>query len=194
MKPSTKPYARPSRLPTGDPKPDQIYYAVGLALTTWELLEREQARLFSVLVNDRSGAAERAYGVVMPTRLKKEMIIQAAKTGLQPSEMKEVSEAVQATEGWSDLRNDIAHGVATLHETDEAPLHYYLMPPSYASKKVDFLSEKLDREGSQIHDAYAYAYTAAQILDIAIGFERHREILRALWLRIFMDRKKQYGR
>jgi hypothetical protein len=200
LKQSTKPYARPPRLPIGDAEPEPIYLAVGFALSIWERLESDQARLFSVLVDGgRSIAASRAYGLAIPARLKKDMIGVAAETLFHPGEeelFKRIKDAAQLTEEWSNRRNDIAHGQAQKFIINDVEGDYYLMPARHSTKNVNefnSLSSDSSDEIEAVFGAYSYAYTSDQIHGIIRGFENHRQLINTLVFEVINWRKAKFG-
>lgn len=78
---SRPPWDRPGRDEpiVGDADPSNIYLAVGLALDTWESLEEELALIFASLIgSDDPIASMRAYGSVITSRGRNEMISAAA--------------------------------------------------------------------------------------------------------------------
>ena len=73
-------FQRPSALTqTGDKNRERILYEVGNALACWEHNEQAFARIFSKLVHPTGSgfAAQRAYGEIIATPTKRQMIASA---------------------------------------------------------------------------------------------------------------------
>jgi hypothetical protein len=116
----------------GNQTPDDIYLAVGRALTKWEGLEAEMSALFAVVTSSTEQRyyvpATQAYGAINGTAARAEMIAKAAeafflelralvdddelRTDLSTFEA-ELKEILAAYRGWAARRNDIAHGYVT---------------------------------------------------------------------------------
>lgn len=171
----SNPYDRPNPLAKGDPSPEGIYRAVGLALTTWERLEASQADLFGEIVRARMGASQQAYGIIVPAQTKRDMLVTVAEWTFRNSPVvrDEVKRVAELTLSFSWRRNDIAHGVATRLGLNETDLGYYLAPSIHASRKIDLFG-LVNRKGmAGLSATYDYLYTAAQIEGIAAQFGVH---------------------
>lgn len=179
------PWDIPPATKVGNVNPDEIYVEVGKALSKWEMLEDALAWMFSELVGAPSNAyphdfdptpAERAYGSIVGFRSRLNMI-EAAAAGYfhvrsntsKPDEKAKITTLERQTKhllkqvsGWSDRRNDVAHGVVVLSTDSRMANDYVLIPPGYNSKKY----------GPQITSDPAYTYNAAQITEFRNQFLR----------------------
>jgi hypothetical protein len=149
------PYAK--KFKRGDKTPEQIFLAVGRALTKWEGVEVSLGSIFTALIGsvDVPGSyipAVRAFGAVINSSTRSEMILQAAEAFFYEFEGEGFYDEVQpyraelkkimlAYTGWISRRNDLAHGYVTEnkmpdYEIDEAPLtSFYLLCPSHGNTK-----------------------------------------------------------
>lgn len=79
----TKPWHLPAREADGDESPDQLYTAVGKALSNWEQIENQLANLFATLVGAKIKAnpapAVRAYGTIVSFKSRSAMLDAAAR-------------------------------------------------------------------------------------------------------------------
>ena len=136
----------PVILEKGDDTGDSLFAAVGKALSNWEHLENQLAFLFTVFVGgkvtrDLPAPAVRAYGTVMSFKGRAAMLQAAAKAYFlsRPDlgHAEQWSDMVKQLEGFSERRNDIAHGsVECSFDLDsEKKLGFFLMPGLYVSKK-----------------------------------------------------------
>jgi hypothetical protein len=101
-----------------DDTADAVYLAVGKALSAWEDLEHQLARLFVFFVTDgaeQQWAAYRAYGSAVAFRGRLEMLQAAAEAHftlvLADTEMEPRFKALlREVERYAPRRNEIAHG------------------------------------------------------------------------------------
>jgi hypothetical protein len=154
----------------GDSDENQIFNAVGRALTEWEQVENACARLFALLVsaNQRRtyhAPAVRAYGCISSVPTKCDMLRAAATPYFARRKSKTQFEAqfkklVGEYSDFSARRNDIAHGsVNRVFITDKrtakghrrGAIGFYLLPSFYNSKK--FKEEK-----------FSYQYTSSDLI------------------------------
>lgn len=131
-----KPWDVPASAPLrpGNRNPNDIYLAVGRALTKWEELEAEMGALFAVVTGGSDQwhyvPATEAFGVLNSPKTRVEMIEKAgqalfmhfysmadAETAVDcaPYE-KELENIIGAYTGWTARRNDVAHGCVTTSE------------------------------------------------------------------------------
>jgi hypothetical protein len=135
VNPWDPPFAR-----TADANEDDIFKAVGKALTNWEFVEEALARIFAALVGTvaypRAGPAVRAYGSIISFRSRVEMIEWAGDAFFSlppPSQFQsDLYPLMTECKDWSQRRNDIAHG----RVWPSPDLGGYLLFPSlYNTKK-----------------------------------------------------------
>jgi hypothetical protein len=111
--------------PLGDRDENVLYAAVGRALSQWETVESACARIYAFLIGTPTdeltiSPALHSFGIVnsFPTRC--EMISTAGKAyfHLHPEVAnyeKQINEALSEAKGFSNRRNEIAHGVVRPH-------------------------------------------------------------------------------
>jgi hypothetical protein len=156
--------------PLGDSDENQIFNAVGRALTEWEQVENACARLFALLVsaNQRRtyhAPAVRAFGCINSTKTKAEMLRVAAVPYFARRKSKaqfaaQFKKVVGEYTNFSSRRNDIAHGLLsrvfitgkrTSKGERRGAIGLYLLPSFYNSKK--FKEEK-----------FSYQYTSSDLI------------------------------
>ncbi|KAF0128503.1 MAG: hypothetical protein FD152_2312, partial [Xanthobacteraceae bacterium] len=126
--------------PRGTEVMDDVFRAVGAALTQWEFVETAFAELFGTLLGAPGGSAARAYGVVTTSGARRDMISQAAQGEFPHDEvlLAQIKDVLSIAEVGSQRRNEIAHG-AVMRLTDRGEDRgCYLIPPTYVSKKFRF--------------------------------------------------------
>jgi hypothetical protein len=154
------------KIPTKDP--DEIFRAVGGALSAWESVEHQIAMIFTLLVAENppspplgdSSPAVRAYGSVVSFQARAAMVEAAARAFfyLHPHQKHEyqLKKIMKAANGWAARRNDVAHGNVAGCPWD---LNQCLLWPSdYNSKKYS------------VERRPAYLYNDAQIDDFTKRF------------------------
>jgi hypothetical protein len=174
------PFGRLSELAkVGDTDPEEITLASGSALQTWEHTERSFALIFAKLVSPPASgyAAQRAYGTIAPTPVRRQMIQAAAEVFFRnfpnPEAATELATILRFYDAASSRRNDFAHGVIGGDIIDEKFWHF-LVPNTWVSK-----SRKMNLE-------VEYRYSSKQIRDYEKKF---RDLgSRALKLREMLDR------
>jgi hypothetical protein len=146
--------------PRGESDENAIFNAVGRALTEWETLEVECAKLFAVFVSanhKRSyhAPAVRAYGAITSadTRFKMLQLASESYFAKRPAKRASFEKKCDGMLGeykqYKDRRNEIAHGLVqkvfitgktTPKGTRQGAIGLYLMPSFYNPKK--FKDEK----------------------------------------------------
>ena len=197
--PQPKSWDVPRSPAKGDAEKDTVFIAVGRALSAWETLESQMARIFGYLVSPEqdSLAARRAYGAVLTFRGRREMIDAAAKAVffLSPnaSLQKSLKDITFEVGKFAGRRNEIAHGKIRTHYTKAGlfaihgwrarPNGYVLGPPDYATNKT-----ALEEGGTiltPVRHAPSYAYSSTEIAEFQSHFERlevvARDVLLHLW-------------
>jgi hypothetical protein len=174
----------------GNETADEIFRAVGEALSSWELIEQGIATIFTVVtVGGYYAASEpaiRAYGSVANSRSRVQMVRAAAESWFHqwpdcPLETN-IKDLLNECEKWSARRNEIAHGIVD-RLTDQWINGWYLFPGLYSIKK------------RPLGGRAAYRYTAKNIEEYARGFtdlyNRLSLIVSALeeWRRIAASRE-----
>lgn len=153
---------RPPAREKGDEDADEIYRAMGSALSTWEMVEDVFATLFQELVDSESIAAKRAYGAVVASGGRRDLLKAAAEVYFH---IHKIDDDFRAT--FKNLiehfnlagvrRNEIAHGhVITLFHMEEE-IGSFLVPPSYNSRKTEaFVTPRRGDKFSILMGDYRY--------------------------------------
>ena len=107
----TNPYDIPPAEPTGSATADEVFLSVGMALTQWEMLEQELADLFGSLCDTSSMAPSLAYGAVVASSSRGDMLKAAAASFyyLREVELAEVIKAVDFARVVSDPEGNAPH-------------------------------------------------------------------------------------
>lgn len=168
------PWNRPPIPVIGDETPDEIYTAVGWALSGWEMLEMGLVGLFDTLIGIAldSHASHRAYGAVTIWNIRRDMLRAAAEAYFLEFPNKPLASAVEEEIKFADRyaarRNDIAHGIVLAYDEvygSPSPLggfRGWLLFPAVTSTKamtLPFSSPK-------------YAYSANQIRFFGESFRK----------------------
>lgn len=148
-----KAWQRPNRRESGDANENDLFAAVGKALSRWELAENHMARLFGVLVESTSQASARAFGTVVSSTGRREMLEKAAEVyfdsprfrthdaEISPFRRKHDSGVLKTLlknyARAAERRNDIAHGIVTEILWREPRSHgHFLVPPDYNTRRT----------------------------------------------------------
>lgn len=170
------PWTRPPILSIGDKTADDVYTAVGWALSGWESLEMNVVGLFDRLigVDLDSHASHRAYGAVTIWNIRRDMLRAAADAYFlefpnQPL-AREIDETIKLIDNYASRRNDIAHGIVMAYDEvfglpgPDGGFRGWVLFPALTSTKAMRLPFRDPK----------YAYTSGQIR--AFG-ERFRAIV-----------------
>lgn len=196
-KPPTQPQPKPWHVPTppkkGDATKEEVFVAIGGALSAWESLESWLSHIFGELVapNDDPLAARRAYGSILTFRGRKEMIEAAAKAVFfsfpDDSLQEKLKSFLNEAQNFAARRNEIAHGIVKEYLPKLPPLSFEtkgfaLGPPSYATNKTDLKPGRVTLE--PVFHAPSYAYSSAEIEEFKRHFERIESEARGLYLHV----------
>lgn len=171
----------------GSEQMDDVFRAVGAALTQWEFVETAFAELFGTLLGAPGGSAARAYGVVTTSGARRDMIMQAAHGEFPHDEalLAQIKDILSIAEVGSQRRNEIAHGAVMRLDDRGEDRGCYLIPPTYVSKKFRFIVDATFTEVNwngvaMLKSMVNYAYTAEQIDRYAAGFNAFANMVRAV--------------
>jgi hypothetical protein len=170
---SRKPWQVVDPSPMGDPDERAIFDAVGRALTEWEGVEVECAKLFAVFVSARRkrtyhAPAVRAYGSIIGTRARSDMLQLAAESYFDKWPAKRLSfekkcmDLIGEYKEYANRRNDIAHVAVKRVFITRKARGIYLLPSFYNPKQ--FKNEEftyLYVSGDIIH--YKQEFTKLQL-------------------------------
>jgi hypothetical protein len=157
----------------GSATADEVYRAIGMALTSWEYAENALADVFALFVGAREiipprEPAVRAYGVIAGFKTRLDMVQAAAESYFQLTKKDAEDEKVRTANDalrerfkrtakcalkLSERRNNIAHGIVGQHGRG-----HFLTPPLYAAKKYP-----LSEIPISVWERAAYAFTAEDI-------------------------------
>ena len=159
------PWDRPPIPERGERQPEPLFQAVGKAISYWEHVEQSIASLFTFVTTgkyyDVSGPALRAYGSVIGTNARIEMVRAAVESWSQQYPqcplIANCYELLKECRHWSSRRNDIAHGQVDCL-LDAMPNGWMLFPGLYDTKK------------RSIQGKSKYRYTVEHIDQFADGF------------------------
>jgi len=156
---ASNPWDRPPIPSIGDDTADEIYRAVGYALTGWEFLEIELAGLFDILigVDLDSHASHRAYGSVTIWNIRRDMLQATSEAYFlsfnNPNLNKRIDDAIKLVDHYPPRRNDIAHGIVADYDRFLQISHPlggfsgWLLFPAYTSTKSMALPFKAPNYG-----------------------------------------------
>lgn len=123
----------------GDLKANDIFVAVGMALSAWEQCELDFATLFSLFLRSEFYSAVRVYGTISSNGAKQSALSEAADVffGIRRAEKPDVDNFTLLMKHFSygcSRRNDIAHGIVVCFELTRHSTHF-LVPSEYSSRK-----------------------------------------------------------
>jgi hypothetical protein len=134
------PFRRPAELAKiGDKDANDIMLAVGNALSTWEHTERSFAHIFAKLVSPPASgfAAQRAYGTIVATAVRRQMIEAAAEVFFRnfpnPDAASELATLLEFYSTATGRRNDFAHGIVGGDIIDEQ-FWRFLVPNTWGAR------------------------------------------------------------
>lgn len=161
----------------GDADSADLFAAVGMLLSRWEILEDIFAFLFQRFV-EGSNAAKRAYGTIVSGRGRRDAIYAAAESYFimyRPARddlQKRLTRVMNHYKDAASRRNDIAHGVVQRLTFDEADIGFFLMPPNYNTNKTDIYPkpDKIALDKLAVFRA-SYRYTTADIFELTERFD-----------------------
>lgn len=175
MQKSNNPWDALPRPQTGTPDLDVLYAAVGRALSQWEVLESNLARIFQLLCN-ASEAAAVAYGAVSSFTGRCDMLEAAFRCYSGKKKFARLPKLLGEIKKFSARRNDIAHGVAIESTRNKVAEGYLLVPSFYNSRKrphwMEMQIDELDPTEFIRRLEGAYAYNDEQIEHYRSHFAR----------------------
>src|SRR5215471_7697550 len=161
------------RATRGDPDSDTLYSAVGKTLSQWEALEIELGRLFAILVESKSHAAARAYGVLASATGRYDLLEKAAEVYFANRDSYQAfKDLMKVLRLASPRRNDVAHGhVRDYAAPDTEGGGFYLVAPDYNTRRTDAFIDLSAEAGDPFSFArHRYAYTTTQISELGARF------------------------
>ena len=159
----------------GSPKAEEIYTAVGVALSYWEASEDMLMGLFKLLVFDMEPTAFDAY--VSSSRGRRNDLLKSVmgryKHKFKDGEIEQIDGVIKALSRLAEARNEIAHGHCTEAQgsAGEAALMSgnYLVPSFHAEKWLERST------------AFRYAHTAETIYKFVADVREQRGIVMDVW-------------
>ena len=154
-----------------------LYHAVGVALSSWEILESAVAALFAEVIGSGSRGAQAAYGTISSSPGRIDMVIAAAEEAhsdyINAAQLAELRQLLVNEVGkLSGRRNEIAHRTVT-QVTGGNRQGHYLMPPHYNTRKR--IPHRKVTTGEMPFKALKYAYTSKEVLEYAEHFWSYAE-------------------
>lgn len=176
----------------GDPGCVELYHSVGYALSLWEVMESALGELYVTIIQSESRTALAAYGSVVASSGRIDMVVAAAEADVSDAGKAIVPEirqvVVKEIGKLAGRRNEIAHGHVAGFDLSDAPTEYFLVPPDYNTRKqmpVHHISTEAFPFSS-----FKYAYTSAQVLAYSEHFWTYTNKLYGLTDRLRELRKK----
>jgi hypothetical protein len=151
----------------GDKSEDVTFAAVGRALSNWEYFEGYFSMVFSYLVGAgaESLAAIRAYGTVMASSTRQQMVQSAAEVYFRRNPSTDLEnklrELLKLAEKFTGRRNEIAHGIVQPYFFDKGEKGleqrgFVLYPAYYATRRRKFAGDPIEH-GDVITLTYVYS-------------------------------------
>jgi hypothetical protein len=193
----------------GPDNPEEIYVAVGYALTMWESLEEELSELFLTYLGTINPAASRAYGSIVSGQGRVGMlkeVIESVYRHSSPSVADLHTRAMTKIGALAGRRNEIAHGIVSNPTVNRESFGFCLFPPSYNSSKNRSLAEYFERmqkpQKPIAHSEWLafylargkYVYTHIEILRYAEMFRIAMKDVQAIRIHQFMTNVKEQAR
>lgn len=172
----------------GSDTPDEIYRAVGHALTVWGRLEQAVALSFGHLVGTQNIAALRAVGMIesAATRL---WVVREAFRSMEPGAQADFpmfEESLKEIEKAAEIRNAIAHGTQIEFQFRDQSVKNFLVPMLQSARKtknpnlMDVSTMASAREPKEVlGHLYVFALNANDIDRFRDGFNRLKEQIEA---------------
>jgi hypothetical protein len=186
----------------GDENEEQVFRAVGRALTSWEKLEEGFAWLFTTILQSpgSSAAARRVYGSITTSHGRREALRAAAEITLGSQHQTAFNQLIKNFADASARRDDIAHGVvmrlstgSITTQTDPDNLlasanfvGCYLSPSPYVTQRTYAFGPP---PNAPIFASGKYLYTSADIDAFADKFDALRAHLNSVGVEILESLK-----
>jgi len=167
--------------PHSDPIEDNLYLAVGRALSMWERLDTSLIMSFGYLVGTYHVAALRAIGRIESPVARLHVIREAFRSAevTTQNSLPNFENVLKQVEKFAEVRNAIAHGTVIGVQLAENPRGYYLVPGIGTSRKVKHLDHidgaailQATDDAAAIGQIYDYALNSQRILEYQQEFER----------------------
>jgi hypothetical protein len=125
----------------GDDTAAEIYHAVGVASSTWEVFELALMELFLLLTGSNRDAGGRAYGTIASFRGRADAIVAAAEAHhykrRNPGGLRRLKKFMNEASNLATSRNEIVHGIVNDLFARQWTRHvgFAVMPAHYMSRK-----------------------------------------------------------
>jgi hypothetical protein len=162
---------RPQPERHGDIDVDDIYIAVGRALSEWSMVEIALGRLYAVLDGAPPQRAWNIYAAEREPRARQSRLSEAARARFIDDETEDsvtCRRVIEAAGLAAQRRDDVVHGIAVLFRPGALD-GSYLVPTGFTAGDSN---------------VPAYAYTAAQITTLRSRFGRLQDEINVLILRL----------
>lgn len=165
-------WERPTPVRNGDIDVDDIYVAVGRALSEWSMVEIALGRLYAVLDGVTPQAAWSIYAAERDLGGRHAILAQAAEEYFEREERagdrETCRKVIEAARHAAQRRDDVVHGIAVLFRPGTLE-GSYLVPTGFTAGD------------SNVPD---YAYTGAQLTSLRGRFARLQDEINVLILRL----------
>lgn len=169
------PPRRPANDHEGDRLPDTLYSAVGRLAHAWEVTESSLASLFMEMVEAPSSSAQFAYGAIIGSAARCDMIAAAAKgyvfrkKDLYSPELKlsDITKYIEAARRLGGLRNLCVHSVV-VRDVPETGFFLQLEPTGPASYFITPALYNTSKTGEHMRPSVWYASETVEIIRGAI--------------------------
>jgi len=164
-------WSRPAPERRGDIDVDDIYIAVGRALSEWSMVEIALGRLYAVLDGVAPQIAWSIYAAERDPRARHARLSEAAQAHFIDDETEDsvtCRRVIEAAGLAAQRRDDVVHGIAVLFRPGALD-GSYLVPTGFTAGDSN---------------VPAYAYTAAQITTLRSRFGRLQDEINVLILRL----------
>ncbi len=156
----------------GDDSPDNLWRAVGMALTSYEHLEEELAQLFQFFIESNSKAAVKAYGV---SSGRHNLLMEASQAFFDRRngyiiDINEFKNILKHYSHAASFRNEVAHGIVRSFRLDDADTvgKWFLVAPSYNSRKTRSSTDYTHSTYKLDEVASTYRYNAESVEKCAL--------------------------
>jgi hypothetical protein len=177
-------WQRPANQNQGDATGEVVFTAVGQALSAWEAMEEEIARMFVTLVGGDMSSANpirRAFGRVESSGTRRNMIFAAAEAYFgrhwdDRNVRLSFGRVLEAVSWASKRRDDVAHGIVKGITLDGTRYGWFLFPANYNTERTRAFWT--NDESDPLYFTFTdFRYTSADIRAFAEKFRGLQDVL-----------------
>jgi hypothetical protein len=186
----------PAPAAQGSASQDDVFLAVGAALSAWESAESALATLYVIMCDGETGTAKalaRTFGAITSSASRREAIREAAEIYFgqhwsMPTVKKRLSRMLDAIGEASRRRDEIAHGQAYGYSVNNISHGFFLFASAYISSRNNAYPQG-DPSDPFFLSTAKYRYSAAEIRE----FERRFNALRDAIFQYLISIRKIHG-